>query len=286
MRFALAAPKPSGEEDKKGGADAETCLCQPIWVVRYGLAEAEFQLAVGVVIKSPIAPDGAFKQPLPRLVEGLDEVHPPTPRLGRRHDAAQHARLIGGGGERSVAHPPRTRPPHLSDPNLLAGEGRLKPLPDLAHMGDRIVRRDRRVLPIGENVDGDEVGGRRKLGRLQPELPDIGIGDRQPRPLPHLLEISLDLGGRELAPEQHLVADDEGLDSAGMVASERKCRLDLAPVLGPVPPKPDPLQDLEPQARSELGHPPLRAPRRVGAHARSRLGKARKVARDLPVGNV
>src|SRR4029079_5678186 len=88
------------------------------------------------------------------------------------------------------------------------------------------------ILPIRQDVDGDEIGGGRELGRLQPELPDIGIGDGKSGAALHLLEIGLDPGGTELAAEQRLVTDDEGLDHTGMTAGEPQGAFELAAVIG------------------------------------------------------
>ena len=194
-------------------------------MVRHGLAPAELQLPRAVVEHAPIAADGAFQQPLPRLVESLDQIDLPIAGLRCFHHAAQDQRLIGGRGERAVAHAAFARPAHLADQNFLPGKNLCHLLPHLAHMRGRFCRCDRLVLPIGQDVDGDEIGGGRELGRLQPELPDIGIGDGKAGPALHLLEIGLDPGGAELAAEQRLVTDDEGLDHTGMTAGEPQVRL-------------------------------------------------------------
>ena len=161
-------------------------------MVRHGLAPAELQLPRAVVEHAPIAADGAFQQPLPRLVEGLDQIDLPIAGLRCFHHAAQHQRLIGGRGERAVAHAAFAWPADLADQNLLPGKNLRHLLPHLAHMRDRLGGRDRLILPIGQDVDGDEVGGLSEFGRLQPELPDIGIGDGKAGAALHLLEIGLD----------------------------------------------------------------------------------------------
>jgi hypothetical protein len=149
----------------------------PSAMVRHRFTEAEFQLPPRIVVEAPIAAHRPFQVSLPRLVEGLDKVHLPVLGLSCLDHAGQEAGLVGGGGKGAFPHPPCTRPTHLADPDLLAGESSLEPLPDLPHMGDGFVLSHRIVLPIREDVDGDEVGGRCQLGGLQPELPDVGIGD-------------------------------------------------------------------------------------------------------------
>ena len=71
--------------------------------------------------------------------------------------------------------------------------------PDLLDMRDRVLGRDRIILPIGQDMDGHEVGRRGELWRFQPELPDIGVGHGKSRAGAHLLNVALDGRGRQLA---------------------------------------------------------------------------------------
>jgi len=91
----------------------------------------------------------------------------------RKEDAGQD----GWGGQRTVAHTALARPAHLADPDLLPGKNLRDLIPYLAHMREGLCRRDRLVLPIGQDVDGDKIDGGGELGRLEPELPNVGIGD-------------------------------------------------------------------------------------------------------------
>ena len=152
-------------------------------------------------------------------------------------------------------------------------------------MRDGLRRRDRLVLPIGQDVDGDEIDGRGELWRLEPELPNVGIGDGQARAATHLLEIGLDAVGAELAAEQRFIADDEGLDHAGVAAGELQSRLDLPPVVGEVASDPDALQHLQAELVGDPRDLALRARRRIGADAGGDLGELLQVAFDLLVGN-
>ena len=126
----------------------------------------------------------------------------------------------------------------------------------------------------------------RKLGRFKPKLPDIGIGDGEAGPALHLRHVALDGGSGQLAPEEHLVADDERLDHVRMLAGEPERRLDLATVLGAIPPEPDALQHLEALRPGQLGDPPLRPNSRIGANAGSERGEAPQVALDLGARNI
>ena len=82
-------------------------------------------------------------------------------------------------------------------------------------MGDGVRLADRIVLPIGEDVDRHEIHRRGELRRFEPELPDIGIGDGKVRAPSDLFDVGLDFAGRQLAPEQGLVTDDQRFDRAG-----------------------------------------------------------------------
>ncbi len=44
-------------------------------------------------------------------------------------------------------------------------------------MGGGIFGADREVLPIGQDVNGDEIDGVIDLAVAQPVFPDIGVGD-------------------------------------------------------------------------------------------------------------
>ena len=152
-------------------------------------------------------------------------------------------------------------------------------------MCDRLGGCDRLILPIGQDVDGNEVGGFCELGRLQPELPDVGIGDGKVGAALHLLEIGLDPVRAELAAEQRLVADDEGLDCTGVPAGEPHCTFDLTPVVGKVAADPDALQHLQSMLAGDPRDLPLCARRRIGADAGGDLGELLQITLNLRVGN-
>jgi hypothetical protein len=134
-------------------------------------------------------------------------------------------------------------------------------------------------------VDRDEIRGGGQRGRLQPELPDIGIGHGVIGAPANLLERRLDRLRRQFPPQKGFVADDQRLDRAGMAARETHGRLDLAAVLGAVAVQPDPLQHLEAVPFREPRNAALRAPRRIGADAARQLGKPGQILVDLPVGD-
>src|SRR6185437_4136376 len=137
----LSTRKPRSGEDKKRCTDAERRLDPPFGVVRDRLTPTELQLPRAIVEQAPIAADSPFQQPLPRLVEGFDEIDLPVLGACGFHHAAQHQRLIGRRGERTVAHAALARPAHLADPDLLPGKNLRDLIPYLAHMRDGFRRR-------------------------------------------------------------------------------------------------------------------------------------------------
>ena len=74
--------------------------------------------------------------------------------------------------------------------------------------GDR--RRQREILPIGQDVDGDEIDVVLQVAIAQPELPDVRIGDRHRDLRFDLADDGAEVGRRHFAAQQHFVADDDG----------------------------------------------------------------------------
>ena len=70
-----------------------------------------------------------------------------------------------------------TWPANLPNQNLLSFESFADFGSDVADVAGGILRGDRGVLPIGKNVDGDEVDIRRELCKPQPKFPNVGISD-------------------------------------------------------------------------------------------------------------
>ena len=150
-------------------------------------------------------------------------------------------------------------------------------------MGDGVRLADRIVLPVGEDVDRHEIHRRGELRRLEPELPHIGIGDGKVRAPSDLFDVGFDFAGRQLAPQQRLVADDQSLDRAGMTMRELEGRLDLEAILRTIAPKPNPLHHFKPVFPRKRGDSSLGAHGGIGSDAGGQGGKALQVLLDLPV---
>ncbi len=135
------------------------------------------------------------------------------------------------------------------------------------------IGRDRKILPIRENVDGDEIDGSGELAVAQPEFPDIRIGHRHPG---RGFDLPQDRGNvldAKLTAQQHLVADHDPVDGVRITPGERDRGVDLDAVLLAVTAKPKALEHFNAQAlryREHLVEPVVGC---VGAHATGQAGK-------------
>ena len=78
-------------------------------------------------------------------------------------------------------------------------------------MSRGVTRPDRKVFPVRQDVDGDEVDRLVDFAVLQPVFPDVGVGHGNTRDLRlHQANIGGEVGGRHLAPQQHFIADNDG----------------------------------------------------------------------------
>src|SRR5262249_8542430 len=111
----------------------------------------------------PVPADRPLELSLPGLVVGFDHVDTVTLSLGERENVMQDTRLVGWGRPRAFTHAARAWPPELANQHLLVGKGGRHLLSDGVHMPRRIAGRDRKVLPVRENVNGDEINRGRDL---------------------------------------------------------------------------------------------------------------------------
>ena len=68
-------------------------------------------------------------------------------------------------------------------------------------------RRNRDVLPIRKDMNGDKIDRRDEIAIAQPEFPDIGVGHRHRHLGLHLADDVGKVAAREFAAQQHFVAD-------------------------------------------------------------------------------
>ena len=81
-------------------------------------------------------------------------------------------------------------------------------LAHIAHVLERLVDAGRLIFPIRQQVNGQEVHRRLDFRVLQPELPDIGIGDGLLDLAFNLMDQRHQLLGGDFLAQQGFVADD------------------------------------------------------------------------------
>ena len=185
----------------------------PVRMIGDRSVETEFRRAGRTVDDAPIAADRAFERAFPGLIEGLDDVDPEIFALRQRHRFDDGARLVRRRRPRAFAHAAGARPAELADDDLLVRERRRpRCLRMAADMGGGARRRNRKVLPIRQDMDGDEIDRVLHVRIAQPKLPDVGIGDRHRHLRLDLADVADEVGRRHFAAQQHFVADDHGGD--------------------------------------------------------------------------
>ena len=231
--------------------------------------------------QAPIAADGAFELALPRLVIGLDQIDAKTFALGEIENLRDHAGLVGARRQRALAHPPRTRPAGFADQDFLARKCHRHPLADRIDMGGGEFRAHRDVFPIRQDMNRDEIDGVIDLAVAQPVFPDVGVGDGNRHLRLDRADVGRKIGRRHLAAQQHLVADHQCGDRAGIFLGERNRHRNLCEVLDPVAREPDALDHLQPDLGGECGDLVEPVLDRIGADAVGDLGELRQILRDL-----
>ena len=245
-----------------------------------GGAPGELEFAGLAVEQAPVAAHRALLLLLPGLVEGLDDADAIVLPLRRRQHVLDHPSLVGGRRQRAVAHAPRARPADFADQDLLLSKCRLELLADALDMRRRLGGRDRKIFPIGQDVDGHEIDRRMHFRIAQPKLPDIRVGDGHRNPGFDAADQVGELGRSDLASQQGFVADHDGADRVREALGQRDRRFDLAPVALRIPADPGPLDHLHAVAPSDLGNPVEAEIRGIGPHAAGEPREAGQIVFD------
>ena len=278
-----APPRPArdaGEPEERRAQPRREEAALPVRILGDRAAQREFLRAVGVE-HAPEPADRPFEPALPRLVEPLDDAVAQALRRGGVRELADEPRLVDARRHRALAPPSPARPAGLADEHLLAREGRADAREDADYVVDRALDRHRLVFPVRQHVHGDErhrVGERRVL---QPELPDVGVGDRERRRGADAPDVVRERGRRQLPAQQHLVADDHRVDRVGVAPDDFQPPRELALVLGPVAADPEPEQHAQAVLARERGHGVESLVDRVDAHAARPLREEREIGVDL-----
>ena len=246
-----------------------------------GHAPGELGLPPVGVVQPPMAAHGAFEPALPGLIIGLDQVDAIILALGDGEHLVDDARLIDRGRQGALAHAPGARPSKLADENVLVRKCRDDLPPDRIDVPRRLPRGDREVLPVGQDMDADEIDLRCELAVTQPELPYVGIGDRH-------RDLRLDLPDgagerrcRHFAAQQYLVADDDRCNHVGKSLGEIDRALDLLTAQVRQAREPQALQYLQAVASSDLRNLIEPMVGRIGSHAIGDLLELCQILLDL-----
>ena len=103
-------------------------------------------------------------------------------------------------------------PAGLADQDVLGGELVAKYLTHLGDMLYGLVNTGRVIFPVRQQVNGQEVHRRSDFRVLQPELPDVCIGDRLLDLAFYLVDQPDQLWRRDFLAQQGFVADDHRTD--------------------------------------------------------------------------
>ncbi len=175
-------------------------------------------------------------------------------RLGVDQEVAQIPRLVDDAGNGIFAGAPGRGPAGFADHQLAAGKLALHFAKHIFEMRNGHGRGRRIVLPIRQDMDGEVVDGiDQHLRRFLPETPDIGISDGEARRLLHPGDEGSQCLAALFAPQQHFIADDDGLDGAWMRLGQFDRARDLRLVEGGLGADPDAEQHLH-AARFGQGH--------------------------------
>ena len=131
-------------------------------------------------------------------------------------------------------------------------------------------------------MDGDEIDGRGDLAVAQPEFPHVGIGHRHRDLRLDLADDANQVGAGHLAPQQDLVADDDGDDHVRKPLRQRDRGLDLvAAAIRPVR-QPQALQHLHAVTFGDFRDLVEPVIDRVGPYAVGDLLELGQILVDLP----
>ena len=122
----------------------------------------------------------------------------------------------------------------------LSGECHRNPLPDVDDMRGRVFGADRKILPIGQDVRGDEIDLGGDFAVAQPEFPDVGVTDRRLYARLDRTDGFPEVGDGHFPPQQHFAADDDRRHGVGMLPSTTEIALSIEQrVLDAVASEPD-----------------------------------------------
>ena len=181
-----------------------------------------FSLRSVAVEQAPIASHRAFPPALPRLVIGLEQIDAKIFPSGPIENLGNKACLIDAGRQER----PRASARYSASPFRRSGSPcRERPPPPASGCRSTCAAassaRRRNVLPIGQEMNGDEIDIGADFPVAQPEFPDVGVGHGNIHARLDRADDFPQVGHDHLAAQQHFAADDDRRHRAGMVLDQR-----------------------------------------------------------------
>src|SRR5262249_30689222 len=134
------------------------------------------------VEQPPMAANGSLPATLPPRVVGFKQIDAKVLPFGAIENLADETHLIDARRQRTIAHSPAACPAGLADQHVLARKGSGHSSADVVDIGGSLFGANRKVLPVWQDVDGDEIELVCNLPVTQPKFPDVGISHWNVRP--------------------------------------------------------------------------------------------------------
>src|SRR6188508_1076965 len=189
--------------------------------------------------------DRPFEGAFPGLIESFNDVDVEIPKLAEREHVLDDPCLVDRRWQRAFSHAASAWPADLADENFLAWKRVYDSPADGIDVCPGPAGGNRKVLPIGQDMNGDEINGIGDVAVTKPEFPDVRIGRRHTHPCLDGADRPREVGRRHIAAQKYLVANDDGADGVRIFVRKRDRRLDLIVVFGRVAGQPQSLHDLQ-----------------------------------------
>ena len=121
-------------------------------------------------------------------------------------------------------------------------------------MSDGVFRMQGSVLPIRQEMNGDEIDLGGDFPVAHPEFPDLGVGNRNIHAALDRADDFPKVGYDHLPAQQDFTADDDRGDRPGMIPDQRDRGVCEKNILRTIASDPDTEQDLQSDLRREFGH--------------------------------